>query len=117
MGSHIRDGSAIAANPTIHKILCRSRMSIAKMRSPEFNPMLKVIFSERVISHPSDLNILAKRSSHWLSENSFSTMVTIQSRSTNSETSVMTSKTNVKKRMNMFSVYTKRTMQTGGNHV
>ncbi len=89
---------------------------IAMMSSPEFNPMLNVIFSDRVISHPSALNALANKSSQLLSENSRSTIVTMQSRRTNSETSVTPNNPIVKNRMTTESVNPNRSRHTGGNH-
>ena len=103
-------------NPIIHKTLCRSSISVARMSNPEFSPMLNVIFSDRVISHPSALNAFAKRSSQLLSENSRSTIVTIQSRRANSDTSVTIKRIRVANRMKTESVKTNNTKHTGGSH-
>jgi len=84
--------------------------------NPEFNPMFIVIFSDLVISHPSALNVLANKSSQLLSENSRSTIVTMQSRKRNSETRVTINNISVKNRTTTESVKTKSTRQTGGSH-
>jgi hypothetical protein len=86
------------------------------MSNPEFNPMFMVIFSDRVISHPSALNVLANKSSQLLSENSRSTIVTMQSRKRNSETRVTINNTNVKNRTTTESVKTNSTRHIGGSH-
>ena len=88
-----------------------------RMRNPEFNPIFKAIFSGRVNSQPEVRKAQSKTSSHVESENSRSTMVTIQSRKTNSETSVKTRRHNVKNRAGILSVKTKRIKQTGGTQV
>jgi hypothetical protein len=79
--------------------------------------MFRLIFSGRVSSHPEALNAQSKTSSQVESENSRSTIVTIHSRRTNSETSVITRRQSVKKRTTTFSVKTNRSRDTGGTHV
>ncbi len=103
--------------PTIHKTLCRRSMSMIIINNPEFRPMLNVIFSDRLTSHPSSLNNRANKSSQFESENSFSTIVTIQSRRTNSETRVTNTKHSVRNRTKTFSVNVNNNKQMGGNQL
>jgi hypothetical protein len=83
---------------------------------PVFNPMLNVIFSDRVHAHPSDLIALDTKSLHVLSENSCSKSERMHSRIRNSLASVNTTSPSARTRARGLSVKTNKTKQTGGTH-
>lgn len=89
-------------------------MSVIIMSNPRFNPMLKVIFSDRDNVHPNALVVLENKSSQVLSENSCSRSERIHSRIKNSLESVKITSPNARTRNNGLSVNTKSTKQTGG---
>lgn len=81
---------------------------------PRFNPILNVIFSDRVKVHPSALDVLENKSSQVLSENSCSRSDKTHSRKRNSLERVKITKNNVKTRASGLSVKTNSTRHTGG---
>ncbi len=112
-----RVGIALSGSHAIQRTLWRSSIKTTSNNSPVFNPMFNAIFSGRVKSQPDWRKTESNTSSHVESENSRSTMVTRQSRSTNSDTSVSTRRQTVKKRTIRLSVKTKSTREIGGTHV
>jgi hypothetical protein len=117
MVSNPRAGSTLAGSHAIQSTLCRRSMSTPSTKNPVFKPMFNAIFSERVSAQPDWRKVESNTSSQVESENSRSTIVTRQSRKTNSDTTVRTSRHIVRKRTTRLSVKTKPRRQTGGTQV